>query len=244
MRGITLIFRREVGQYFASPIAYLIAFAFLLMTALVFNNDLTVSIGVKPADPAVIPTFLSFGMVFFAPLLTMRMLAEETREGTLELLLTAPVREGDIVIGKFFSAWFFYSLLLFITLIYQMILLSIPSTSLDLGHMFAAYIGIWLYGGATIAVGLMFSSTTENQIIAAFLSMSTLLIMWLGDLAGDIVSTVELANFIRKLTLQGHFASSFAFGLVRVEDAAFFAGIITVMLFVTIRIVESHRWRG
>jgi len=241
MSGISLIFRREIAQYFASPIAYLIAFAFLLLTALVFNNDLTVSIETKPADPAVIPTFLSFGMVFFAPLLTMRMLAEESREGTLELLLTAPIREGDIVIGKFLSAWAYYTALLLTTLIYQFILINV--TTPDLGHTIAAYIGIWLYGGATLAVGLMFSSVTENQVVAAFLSMSTLLLMWLGDLAGEIVASVELANLIRKLTLQGHFSPSFAFGLIRAEDAAFFAGIITIMLFITIRIVESYRWR-
>lgn len=242
MRGIWLIFRRETAQYFTSPIAYLIAFAFLLITALVFNNDLTLSIQIKPADPAVVPSFLSFGMIFFAPLLTMRLLAEESREGTLELLLTAPIREGDIVIGKFLSAWFFYSLLLSITLVYQAILVSI--TTPDLGHTAAAYIGIWLYGGATLAVGLMFSSVTENQIIAAFLSMSTLLLMWLGDLAGQIVASVELANLIRKLTLQGHYAPSFAYGLFRAEDAAFFAGIIMLALFITIRVVEYNRWRG
>lgn len=242
MRGISLIYRREMGQYFASPIAYLIAFAFLLVTALVFNNDLTLSLGIKPADPSVIPTFLSFGMVFFAPLLTMRMLAEESREGTLELLLTAPVREGDIVLGKFFSAWSFYSILLLITVIYQLILLNI--TSPDLGQLIASYMGIWLYGGATLAVGLMFSSFTENQIVAAFLSLSALLLMYLGDLAGQIVSSVDLANVIRKLTLQGHYSTSFAYGLMRLEDAAFFAGIITITLFITIRVVESHRWRG
>lgn len=241
MRGIRIIFWREIGQYFASPVAYLIAFAYLLMTALLFNNDLTVSVTVKPADPAVVPKFLSFAMIFFAPLLTMRMLAEESREGTLELLLTAPIKENEIVIGKFLSAWFYFSLLLLMTLSYQVILSSI--TSPDLGHAAAAHIGIWLYGGATLAVGLLFSAMTENQIIAAFLSMSALLFLWLGDLAGEIVASVDLANFIRTLTLQGHFAPSFAFGLVRAEDVAYFAGIIAIALFMSIRIVESRRWR-
>ena len=242
MRGISLIYKREIGQYFASPIAYLIAFAFLLLTALVFNNDLTVSLGEKPADPSIIPQFLAFGMVFFAPLLTMRMLAEESREGTLELLLTAPVREGAIVLGKFFSAWTYYTILLLATLLYQRLLPNTAAT--DLGHLIASYMGIWLYGGATLAVGLMFSSMTENQIIAAFLSLSVLLLMYLGDLAGEIVSSVDLANLIRKMTLQGHFSTSFAFGFMRLEDVAFFAGIMTVTLFITIRVVESHRWRG
>lgn len=241
MFGTGIIFRREIGQYFASPIAYLIAFAFLLLTALYFNNDLTISVGTKPVDPAIIPNFLAFGMIFFAPVLTMRLLAEESREGTLELLLTAPIPDAAIVLGKFFSAWAYYSLLLLITLIYQFILVGI--TSPDMGNVIAAYIGIWLYGGAALAVGTAFSATTENQIVAAFLSSSSLLFLWLGDLAGQVVASVELANFIRTLTLQGHYSPSFAFGLIRLEDVAYFAGLITIMLFITIRIIESRRWR-
>jgi len=240
--GMWIILRREIGQYFASPIAYIIAAAFMLVTGLMFNNDITRSLTIKPVDVAVVPEFLSFAMVFFAPLLTMRLLAEESREGTLELLLTAPVQDTDIVLGKFLSAWAYYSILLMVSFIVQlMILLSI--TSPDPGHMVAAYIGIWLYGGAGLAVGIMFSAMTENQVVAAFLSMSFLLLMWLGDLAGDIAGSVELAELIRKLTLQGHYSTSFMVGLFRAEDVVFFAGIITMALFIAIRIVESRRWR-
>ncbi|MBZ0296528.1 MAG: ABC transporter permease, partial [Anaerolineae bacterium] len=165
MRGTWLIFRREVAQYFVSPAAYLIGAGFLLLTGFIFNNDLVLSVTVKAASPAVVPSFLSFALIFFAPLLTMRMLAEEEREGTLELLLTAPVNDSAIVLGKFLAAWFFYSVLLAATLIYQIILASISQP--DLGHAAGAYYGIWLYGGATLAVGLLFSALTENQVIAA-----------------------------------------------------------------------------
>ena len=242
MRGTWIIFRREVGQYFVSPVAYLIAASFLFITGFLFNNDLVASVTIKPASPAVVPAFLSFALIFFAPILTMRMLAEESREGTLELLLTAPVRDSDIVLGKFLGAWFYYSLLLALTLVYQVILLSI--TRPDLGHAISAYIGIWLYGGATLAVGLFFSATTENQVVAAFLSIAALLVLYLGGLAGQIVANIDLARFINSLTLQGHFISSFAYGLVRAEDVAFFAGMIAIMLFITIRVVEAHRWRA
>lgn len=237
------VFRREFGQYFVSPVAYLIAAAYLLLTALAFNNDLTISLNFgRPADPSAVPQLLSFAIVFIAPLLTMRMLAEESREGTLELLMTTPVNDTAIVVGKFFAAWAFYSVLLLLSFIsHQIILLSV--TNLDIGHFYGAYLGMWLYGGAGLAVGLMFSSMTENQIVAAFLSMTFLLFMWLGDLAGDIVASVELANLIRKLTLQGHYSTSFAFGLFRAEDVVFFAGMITIALFVAIRVVESRRWR-
>lgn len=240
--GLITVFRREISQYFASPVAYIIAAAFLLVNGLVFNNEITRALTVRPVDPATVPVFLSFAMVFFAPLLTMRLLAEESREGTLELLLTAPVGDLDIVVGKFLSAWGYFSLLLLLVMIPQAIILE-NITEPDLGHMLASYVGIWLYGGAGLAVGLLFSSITENQVLAAFLSMSFLLLMWLGDLAGEIVATVQLANLIRTLTLQGHFSTSFAYGLFRAEDVVFFAGIITASLFITIQVLVSRRWR-
>ena len=242
MRGTWIIFRREIRQYLVSPVAYLIAATFLILTGFLFNNDLVASVTVKAASPAVVPAFLSFALVFFAPILTMRALAEESREGTLELLLTAPVKDSDIVLGKFLGAWFYYSVLLAITLIYQIILITI--TQPDLGHAASAYIGIWLYGGATLAVGLFFSSITENQVVAAFLSIAALLILYLGGLAGQIVANLELARLLNALTLQGHFVGSFAYGLVRAEDVVYYAGLIAIMLFMTIHAVESHRWRA
>lgn len=241
MRAVWIVFRREVGQYLTTPFYYLIAAGFLLLTALVFNNDLTISITYRPASPAVVPAFLSFTLVFLAPLLTMRLLAEETREGTLELLLTAPVRDAEIVAGKFLGAWFYYTLLLALTTVYLFILNTV--TRPDLGLAASAYIGIWLYGGATLAIGVLFSALTENQIVAAFLSTSALLLLYLGGLAGQIVASVELARLISMLTLQGHFNTSFAYGLVRAEDAVYYAGLIVIALFITIRVVESHRWR-
>lgn len=241
MRATWIIFQREVKQYLVSPIAYLIAFAFLLLTALLFNSDLALSVGRKALNPSLVPDFLSFALVFFAPLLTMRMMAEESREGTLELLLTAPVKDHQIVFGKFLSAWFYYTVLLLLTWTYQILVstLTVP----DLAHTICAYIGIWLYGGAALAVGLLFSSVTENQIVAAFLSTAVLLFLWLCDLAGQVVANIDLARIIRNLTLAGHFSTSFAVGLVRAEDIAYFAGMMVIMLFITIRVIESHRWR-
>jgi ABC-2 type transport system permease protein len=241
MSGTWIIFRRELGQYFASPVAYLIAFSILLITGVMFYGDLNYAATIRASDPALIPNFLAFALIFCAPLLTMRMLAEESREGTLELLLTAPVNDSAIVIGKFLSAWFFFSVLLALTFIYQFILLAL--TQPDLGHALCAYIGIWLYGGATLAVGILFSAVTENQIIAAFLSMGLLLLLWFAELVGQIVTNLDIALIIRQVTLQGHFTTSFAVGLVRAEDVAFYAGIIAIMLFIAIRVVESHRWR-
>jgi ABC-2 type transport system permease protein len=230
-----------MSAYFTSLYAYLIAFAVLIITGVLFIVDLDTAANIRPPDPAVIPTFLAFAMIFFAPLLTMRLLAEEKREGTLELLLTTPSSDTGIVLGKFLGAWAYYTLLLLVTFIYQFITFSVAQS--DLGHGLAAYVGIWLYGGACLAVGMVFSALTENQIVAAFLATATLFLMWIGDQVGGIIQNVEIARLVREITLQGHFSTSFAYGILRSEDVVFFAGVIVVMLFVTIRLVESNRWR-
>ncbi|MBK8136252.1 MAG: ABC transporter permease subunit [Chloroflexi bacterium] len=241
MSGLGVVFRRELGAYFTSPIAYTIVAAFLLVTALVFNTNLTTSVTVEPVNPAIVPNALSFFLIFFGPVLTMRLIAEEAREGTLELLLTSPVTEAAFVIGKFLSAWAFYSLLLGLTLSYQIILAN--STAPDIGVGISAYIGIWLYGGATLAVGLVCSALTDSQVVAAFLSVAALLLLYLGDFAGQIVASLDVALILRTVSLPGHYTGSFALGLVRFEDIVYFAGFITVALFITLRVVEGRRLR-
>lgn len=239
--GLGTVFRRELGAYFTSPISYAIVAAFLLVTALVFNTNLTQSVTQSAVNPAVVPNALSFFMIFFGPVLTMRLIAEEAREGTLELLLTAPVTEAAFVIGKFLSAWAFYTLLLGLSASYQIILAN--ATAPDVGIGISAYIGIWLYGGATLSIGLLCSSLTESQVVAAFLSVAALLLLYLGDLAGQIVANLNLAVIIRAISIQGHYSGSFSLGLIRFEDIVYFAGVITVALFVTLRVVEGRRLR-
>jgi ABC-2 type transport system permease protein len=241
MIGTWTVFRREMEQYFTSPISYIIAGALLILTGLYFNGDVAYSLTRKPINPSLIPDFMATAMIFFGPLLTMRMLAEEQREGTMELLLTSPVNDNAIVIGKFLSAWLYFSLLLAITFSYQIIVARISNP--DMSHTICAYVGIWLYGGATLAIGLMFSALTENQIVAAFLSIATLTFLYLGEVAGQIITNLDLARAIRQLSLAAHYTDSFAFGIVRAEDMAYFAGIIAIMLFIAVRVVESHRWR-
>lgn len=241
MRSIWTVFRRELTQYFTSPIAYLVAFAVLLLTGLVFNGDLALRNGKTAADGAVALVYLAQFTVFFAPLLTMRLLAEENREGTLELLMTLPVRDNAIVIGKFLGAWAYYTFVLALTLVYQVVLVWLGPP--DLGVSIATYIGLWLFGGASIAVGMVFSALNENQIVAAFLGVAALLLLWQADLVGEMITNRGLAQFVRSFSFQSNFAYSFAIGLVRLDHVIFFAGVIAVLVFLTTQIVESRRWR-
>ncbi|MBI5957509.1 MAG: ABC transporter permease subunit [Chloroflexi bacterium] len=250
MRNIRIIARRELAQYFTSPVAYLVAFAIMELTAWYFNADLAQRVGQQPPDGADVLKAFGFFMVFCTPLLTMRLFAEEAREGTLELMLTMPVRDGDIVLGKFLGAWCYYSLILALTLVYQAIWLALTTASeyqlrpeLDIGPVISAYIGIWLFGGATLAIGMLFSAITENQIVAGFLSMAALLILWAGDLAGLVIPNYDVAQFVRQLSLQAHYSTSFMIGVIRFEDMVFFIGLIVVMVFITTRLIESRRWR-
>lgn len=241
MRNLWLVFRREVAAYFASPIAYFVAFAILLLTGFVFNSDLATRNGRAASDGAVALVYLAQFSVFFAPLLTMRLLAEENREGTLELLMTLPLRDYQIVIGKFLGAWAYYTALLGLTVVYQIVLvwLNVP----DLGVVFAAYLGLWLFGGAALAVGIVFSALNENQIVAAFLGVAALLLLWQADLVGDVIANRSLAQLVRAFSFQSNYAYSFALGLVRLDHVIFFLAVIAALLLLTTQIIESRRWR-
>jgi ABC-2 type transport system permease protein len=255
-RKVWAIYKRETRQYFVSPIAYLVTVAILLLLGIYFNADLQdrTETGLPPRPTAVLQAF-AFLMVFFAPLLTMRLFAEEAREGTLELMLTAPVRDVELVLGKFFGAWTFYTIILALTLVYQGVLLSVTEFAAgpikpeyDYGSAVAGYIGIWLFGGATISIGMMFSSMTDNQIIAAFLSMAVLFGLWIGDLAGLLplpaaILNTDIVNGLRVISLQSHYSTSFVLGIILPEDVYFFLAIMFVMLFVTTRLLEARRWR-
>ncbi|MBN1680658.1 MAG: ABC transporter permease subunit [Anaerolineae bacterium] len=250
MRNIRIIAHRELAQYFASPIAYLVAFAILELTGFMFNSDLGQRAGQSAPDGSAVLESFGFFTIFFAPLITMRLFAEEEREGTLELMLTLPVRDGDIVMGKFLGAWLYYMLVLCLTVVYQVVWLSITNFSsyqlspeLDIGPVITSYLGVWLFGGATLSVGVLFSALTENQVVAGFLSMATLFILWLGDFAGLVIQNRVVAEVVRALSLQSHYSTSFLIGVIRFEDVVFFIGLITAMLFITTRLIESRRWR-
>ena len=248
MRAITAVFKREVGLYFRSPIAYAIAFALLLFFGIYFNGYIVFINGQGPADVTLVPGLLVFLLFLIGPLLTMRLIAEETREGTLELLMTLPMSESAFIIGKFLAAWFFYTVLLALTLVYYVILnlVGIP----DQGVAFGVYLGAWLYGGAVLAISLVWSAVTEDQVVAAFLGAVTVLALYLAEivaiwLSGQAQGTGQslLADIVRELGLQAHF-NTMQLGVIRAEDVLYFVFMIVGALFITTRIVETRRWRA
>jgi ABC-2 type transport system permease protein len=238
---IWIVFKRELAAYFTSPIAYLVAFAVVLLCGLFFNSDLAARNTRATADGTVVLAAFAQLTLFFAPLLTMRLMAEENREGTIELLMTLPVNDSSIVIGKFLGAWAYYTVILALSFIYQVIL--VVTAAPDFGVVMSGYLGIWLFGGAALAVGILFSALTENQIVAAFLSLAAMLALWLSDSIGLLINNRAIASALRSFSFQTHYLYSFGVGLVRLDDIVFFMGVIALMLFATIRLVESRRWR-
>jgi ABC-2 type transport system permease protein len=255
MRAVFAVFKRELSLYFRSPVAYAVAFALLLFFGLLFSANISQAVAINSAQQGnvtaddligFVPSTLTFLLFLVAPLLTMRLIAEETREGTLEVLMTLPMNESHFIIGKFLAVWAYYTVLLLLTLIYPVILAQIGVP--DGGRLFSAYLGAWLYGGAVLAVSMIWSAVTEDQIVAAFLSAATVLVLFLSEIAAIWASsqglTAGAADFIRELGLTAHFDATLLQGVIRAEDVVYFLLMMMAALFITTRIVETRRWRA
>jgi ABC-2 type transport system permease protein len=247
MRAIWAVFKREIGLYFRSPIAYAIAFAILIYIGLIFTGYIVSANQQAPALVTLAPQLMTIFLFIIAPILTMRLLAEESREGTLEVLMTLPMGDSAIVVGKFLAAWFFYSILLLLTLVHYYIWTEIGIP--DQGEAFGAYLGAWLYGGSALAVCMIWSAVTEDQIVAAFLSAATVLIMYFSSYAADALAsnpqaTSLPAEIVNELGISAHYFDTMMRGILRAEDILYFVFFIAAALFITTRIIETRRWRA
>jgi ABC-2 type transport system permease protein len=230
------IARRELASYYGSFLFYVITAAFLVITGFFFAINVAYS-----RSAAVAPLFQTTYtiMLLIAPVLTMRLIAEEQRTGTIELLLTSPVRDVELVLGKFLGGLGLLVSMLVLTGFYP-ILLAVYGNP-DRGGIVGGYLGALLFGGTAIAIGLLTSSTTANQIVAAVLAFAALLILWvidgIGGLAGGTVS--QITNYVAVYT---HF-SDMTRGIIDTKDVVYFLSLIVGALFLTTRSLESRRWR-
>jgi len=243
MRNAWTIAKREFNLYFASPIAYISAFLVLLALGLVFYIDLqgAAQFGGAPQPTGPLTLFVIL-MLFFAPILTMRLLAEEQRTGTIELLLTAPLREWELVAGKWLAAFAFVSVLIFLTGIYPLILNHYTQPGLDQGALVAAYVGLFLIAGTMLAIGVFFSTLFSNQIAVYFATMAVLLTLWL--VRGAFENGVgPLTEFFKYLLLPNHYYDNFLTGVMDLSDFTYFFSMIALFLFLAARSIEPRRWR-
>ena len=237
MRNTWIIARRELYAYFVSPIAYLVAAAFLLLSGLFFVVG-----AARWQDATLQPMFgsLSIVLIFLAPVLTMRLLSREQDQGTIELLLTAPVRDWEVVTGKFLSSLIYYAGTLALTGLYIPVLVLYGHP--DLGTIGSGYLGLVLLGGALLALGVLSSSLTGNQIVAAVIGIVASVGLWLLDLLGSLFGG-GVQQLIGYLTPSGHYYNLID-GIVDTRDLIYYLSATFLFLFLASRVIEARRWRG
>ncbi len=235
--AILQIAKRELNAYFVSPIAYVSAAVFLAvfgaMFALIlyFSREATLR---YVFDHGVALLFF----VLITQVITMRLLADESRQGTLELLLTAPVRDWEIVLGKYLAALALLALMLVLAGYFAVVLLLIGNP--DVGPMLTGYLGYFLLGAALLAVGEFASSVTESQLVAALLGLGITLMLWLLGAAAEIVGGA-VGEFLAYLPIFDH-AWDMLRGIVDTKNVIYLISVVAVFLFMTTRVLESKRW--
>ena len=247
--------RREIGAALASPLAYALFGAFAFASGYVFTEFLRnfVEVGMRMSElggfsggslhvnhDLIHPLVLTTAVVvlFLLPLLSMRLLSAESRHGTIELLLTSPVSDGQIVFGKFLAGLALYGMMLGVSLLHTVVLFWFGQP--DILPVLVGYFGLSLFGAAAIALGLFFSSLTRSQIVAGILTMVTLLLLWLIEFAGQGGAG---GRFLAYLSLTGHL-SDLARGVVTTRDVVFYVSFAGLFLLLTRESVRSRRWRG
>jgi ABC-2 type transport system permease protein len=254
--GWWAVFKKEMRLYFGSPMAYVVFTFFLLISGYFFSaiflnySDFSMRAFMQPqfgqnlnvVDNVMRPLFSNMGVVllFFMPMLTMRLFAEEKRSGTIELLLTYPVRDGEVLLGKFLAAEALFAILLTLTLVYPALVAFF--TRVEWAPILTGYLGLLLAGGTFLAVGVLISSLTENQIVAGFGSFGVLLAFWVVGWSAEFAAP-PWRSVLQYLSMTDHM-DGFSRGVVDTKDVVYYVSAIALALFLTLRSLESKRWRG
>lgn len=232
---ILAIFRRELRSYFNSPVAYVVIVVFLVIIGWFFTSNLFL---MNIASLRVVFELVPLVLLFFVPAITMRLLAEERKSGTLELLTTKPVRDSEIILGKFLAAWILLAAALLPTLLYVLTLALLGSP--DPGPILTGYLGLLLMGAVAIGIGLFASSITENQIVAFIIAFLILLILFLMDKVLMYVPE-GLASTIEFLGIDYHFGN-IARGVIDSRDVLYFLSLLTFSLCCATVSLERRKW--
>jgi ABC-2 type transport system permease protein len=259
MRNIWTVIRKEMSSYFHSPIAYIVLATFAFVFGYFFYSILRVfvmqsmmapqyaemmgqSMHMNVNEMVIRPLFRNVAVIclLMLPFITMRLFAEEKKTGTIELLMTSPLTDLQIILGKFFAAVLLYACMLAITFFFMLFLFRYGHP--DWKPLMSGYLGMLLLGGCFLAVGLLFSTVTTNQLVAVVLTFGLLLMLWVIDWAGDY-ATGTLAQLASYLSITGHL-ENFLKGVLDVRDAVYYLSVTALSLFLTARSVESVRWRA
>lgn len=243
--NIFTITKRELKSYFSSLIAYTVIAAFLAVSGYFYHTNMVMFVTFAGSDVLLglwQQTFydMRFVLISLMPLLTMRLFAEEKKLGTIELLFTNPLRDADIIIGKYCACVLVLVLMILLTVLYPALLAVV--FSLDPGPVAAGYLGIFLMGAACIACGIFLSSLTENQIVAAMSTVGVLLFLWFLDWNEGIAGPATVA-VLHQLSFSEHFFN-FIRGVIDLDDVVYYLSVILLFLFFTRCSLASRTWKG
>lgn len=245
MRRVGPVFSRELSGYFNTPIGFIFVDVFLVVTGFFFF-EMFKFFQSGQASMRNLFVLLPWIYLFFVPAISMRLIAEEKKVGTLEVLMTLPLRDWEVVLAKYFAAFIFLTVSLILTfpLVFVVARSAAPGVSLDYGPIFGGYLAAILMGGSFLAVGIFFSSLTDNQIVAFILSIVTMAVFLLIGIP-DVVEffPVFMQKFISNLSLVSHFYSV-GRGVIDTRDILYYLSIIFLFVFFTIRNVESRKWKA
>ena len=247
MRNIWTIAKREYKIYFNSPLAYIVMLIILSVIGIIFALNIInltsnpFGFGEAP-DVTIVTGPMAFMLVFSAPALTMRLLADEQRMGTLELMLTAPVRDWELVVGKWFGSFLFVLTMIGISLIFPLILNGMVDPGIDQQLMLSSYLGIILVSAAFLSIGVSISALFSNQFAAFFLTMGVLVILWfLIGIPAQVLSTG--GEIFTYLDMNTRFYNSLNQGVINLSDIVYFLSITSLGLFIGSVAIETRRWR-
>ena len=255
MRNTLIICRKELRSYFVSPIAYLLLTMFAVIFGFFFWNSVGYfnmmglesqmrgqSFPMSVNEYVIRPLLSNVSVIglFFIPMITMRLFAEEKRTGTIELLATSPIRDIEVIIGKWLSALILYAVMLAFTAVNFAFLFKYGNP--DWRPLAIGYLGLLLQAGGLLAVGTFISTLTKNQIIAGAATFGVCLMLWVMEWVAGY-ETAAWARVLAYLSVITHF-ESFAKGVLDSKDALYYVSLIFLGLFLTSRSMESLRWRS
>lgn len=237
--AVVALMERELSALFYSPIAYIVGFVFLVLSGMYFTTDV-----LQPGNEASMRLLFEriAGLLVFAlPLLTMRSVADEFASGSIESLMTAPVTDAGVILGKFFGALIFY-LGLLATTVPHLILMTVYANPVGT-EIVSGYIGLILLGAMFISVGLFASATTRHQLLAAIIAVAVLsLFSFAAEYATAQVTNVWLSKFLKSLNILDQFSNCNK-GMIDSASVVFFVSNTCLFLFLAIKVLESRRWR-
>ena len=255
MNNILAIAQKELKSYFASPIAYVVIGLFALMFGFFYYTLLGIFIeqgmrmmGLQGGptqnvnEQMIRPLFLNASvlLLFVLPMITMRTYSEEKRSGTIELLLTSPLTDVDIIMGKFLGAMALYAAMLAVTLVHVGVLFAFGTP--EWIPIATGYLGLLLMGGCFISIGLLISSFTRNQIVAVMATFAVFLLLWVINWAGPLTGPTTQA-VLDYLSITSHL-DDFTRGIIDTKHVVYYVSFILFGLFLTARSVDTERWRG